>query len=407
MNLLLIPLFFVTWRVFDFFVIFFSQKVIPYLGFFPYKEILPLFNLPSWISPLANFDGLHYLSIAHNGYAQYEQAFFPLYPILIKFLTPLFLNNQLLTGIIISNISFLLGLFVFYRYLHLIRATKMVAPTTIFLLLAFPTSFFFGAVYTEGLFFFLLISTLYFLKKEKYLLVVIFSFLASLTRLVGVFLIIPIIFHLIQKMVPPKVRGNNRTMEQWNNGFILNTKYLILILSPLIGLSIYCIYLFKTTGDPFFFLTSQPIFGANRSSHLILLPQVYWRYFKIFFTAAHNSRFYVSVVEFLIFNFVFIILFVDLFNNLGIKNLKFIKNCKLKIENFDYLALNLFSFANLLLPTFTGTFSSIPRYSLFSISFFIYLSQIKNISIKYLVIGIFFILHILLLGYFTQGYFIS
>jgi len=79
----------------------------------------------------------------------------------------------------------------------------------------------------------------------------------------------------------------------------------------------------------------------------------------------------------------------------------------LKIENYDLLALDLFSFANLLLPTLTGTFSSIPRYSLFSISIFIYLGQLKNNYIKYLILIIFVILHILLLGYFTQGYFIS
>ena len=120
MNFLLIPLLFLLWRVFDFLIIFFSQKVIPYLGFFPYSDQLPRFHLPTWISALANFDGLHYISIAGNGYAQYEQAFFPLYPILIKFLSPLFLNNQLLTGLIISNFSFLLGLIIFNKYLKLI-----------------------------------------------------------------------------------------------------------------------------------------------------------------------------------------------------------------------------------------------------------------------------------------------
>ncbi len=401
MNLLLIPLLFLFWRIFDFVIIFFSQKFIPYLGFFPYKELLPGFNLPNWVSPLANFDGLHYINIARNGYAQYEQAFFPLYPMLIKYLSPIFFGNELLTGIIISNIAFLIGLVILHKYLCSFRATTRVAPTTIFLLLIFPTSFFFGAVYTEGLFFLLLISTLYFLKKQNYFLVFIFAFLASLTRLIGVFLIIPIAFHIFQRL-DPRFHGddNNGTMKQWNNEFLL-------ILSPLLGLGLYCFYLWKTTGDPLFFLTSQPIFGANRSSHLILLPQVYWRYFKIFMIAAHDSRFYVSVVEFLVFNFVFFVLVLDLFKNLGTKNWNLIRNFKLKIRNYDRLALNIFSFANLILPTLTGTFSSIPRYSLFSISIFIYLAQIKNNLIKYLIFIVFLILHILLLGYFTQGYFIS
>jgi len=387
MNLFLILLLFLLWRIFDFLIIFFSQKIIPYLGFFPYKDELLLFNLPNWISALANFDGLHYISIARNGYAQYEQAFFPLYPILIKFLTPLFSNNQLLTGLIISNVSFFIGITI------LARSYKDSNWIIVFLLL-FPTSFFFGAVYTEGLFFLLLISTLFFLKKENYLLVFIFVLLASLTRLVGVFLVIPMSFHLIQRL-DPRLRGDDRKV------------LFIALLAPLIGLFSYCFYLWKTTGDPFLFLTSQPVFGANRSSHLILLPQVYWRYFKIFLTAVHDSRFYVSVVEFFTFNFVFVVLVLDLFRNLNIRNWSLIRNSKLEIRNYDLLALNLFSFSNLILPTLTGTFSSIPRYSLFSISFFIYLSQIKNNLIKYLIFIVFLILHILLLGYFTQGYFIS
>ncbi len=397
MNFLLIPLLFLVWRSFDFLIIFVSQRIIPYLGFFPYKDQLPGFNLPHWLSSLANFDGLHYISIARDGYAQYEQAFFPLYPLSIKLMTPLFLNNQLLTGIIISNISFLLGLFFFYKYLKLIFPNnQQFNNLTIIFILLFPTSFFFGAVYTEGLFFLLFVLTLYFLKKENYLLVAIFAFLASLTRFVGVFLIILILFNLIQKS---KVKSQNYNLKVKS----------LLILSPLLGLGLYCFYLFKTTGDPFFFLTSQPIFGANRSSHLILLPQVYWRYLKIFFTANWNFQYFASLIEFLVFNFVFIILVLDLFKNLGIKNWKLIRNLipPKAGRNYDLLALNIFSFTNLVLPTLTGTFSSIPRYVLFSLSFFIYFAQIKNVFIKYLVIGIFMILHILLLGYFTQGYFIS
>jgi len=177
-------------------------------------------------------------------------------------------------------------------------------------------------------------------------------------------------------------------------------------LAPILGLGLYCLYLWQTTGDPFFFLTSQPIFGANRSSHLILLPQVYWRYFKIFITAAHDSRFYVSVIEFLIFNFIFIVLILDLIKIINFK-IKGLKSYKLQVTSYNELGLNLFSFANLILPTLTGTFSSIPRYSLFSLSFFIYIAQIKSNFIKYFIFGIFVILHILLLGYFSQGYFIS
>ena len=394
MNLLLIFLLFLLWRSFDFLIIFFSQKIIPYLGFFPYSDQLPRFHLPTWVSALANFDGLHYISIARSGYSQYEQAFFPLYPLLIKIFTPLFSNNQLLTGLIISNVSFLIGLVVFYKYLCLISSNsiRFNPILSIVFLLAFPTSFFFGAVYTEGLFFLLLILTLYFLKKKKYLLVVVFAFLTATTRIVGVFLIIPIFFHWFSSF--PRKRESKRSWIPASAG--MTPGMTLCLLAPILGLLTYCFYLWQTTGDPFFFFSSQPAFGANRSTHLISFLQVYWRYFKIFFTANYDFKYFVAIIEFSFFSFVLIILVLDLF-----------KNFKLKIKNYDLIGLNLFSLANIILPTLTGTFLSIPRFSLMSLSVFIYLAHIKNVFIKYLILIIFLTLHVLLLGYFTQGYFVS
>jgi hypothetical protein len=269
----------------------------------------------------------------------------------------------------------------------------------------FPTSFFFGTAYTEGLFFFLLISTLYFLKKEKYLLVGVMSVLASMTRLIGVFLVIPIIFHLIQKL---KVKSQNLNSKVKSFLYLIfNTKYFMLVFSPFIGLMIYCFYLWKTTGDPFMFLTSQPVFGANRSTNIILLPQVVWRYIKIFFTASHNYQYYVSIFEFIMFFLVFTVLIFDLFKHLKINNWKLIRNLKLEIRNYDRLALNLFSFANLILPTLTGTFSSVPRYALFSISIFLFLTEIKSRILKIIIAIVFIVFHVIILSLFGQGYFIG
>jgi len=360
-----IILLFIVWRVLDFLVTYLAPFFISYLGFFPYKELLADFNLPHWLNSLANFDGIHYLLIARQGYSQWEQAFFPLYPLLIKLLT-FVVNNGLIVSLLISNIAFLIGLFILSRLID-----KKHAFWFLVFILVFPTSFFFGAVYTEGLFFLLFVSTLYFLKKQKYLLTSLVVTLASLTKLIGVFLIIPIFFHWIKKR-----------------------KSFATIAAPLVGLGIYCIYLFKTTGDPFFFLTSQPIFGANRSTSLIFLPQVVWRYIKIFITAAHNFQYFISLLEFSIFMLVFVILAFDLLKNF-------------KIRNVERLSLNLFSFANLILPTLTGTFSSVPRYALFSLSFFLYLAEIRNKWAKMIIALVFLILHVVLLGFFSQGYFIS
>lgn len=391
MSNLLVVLIFLSWRTIDNWIIYISSKIVPYLGFFPYPRELFAFGLDQVTQALANFDGIHYLLIAHRGnYEQWEQAYFPLYPLLVRLLNPIF-GNELITGLIISNFAFFVGLFVFYKYLS--KGVINHAPTTILLLLLFPTSFFFGAIYTEGLFFLLFVLTLYFLKREKYWLTGLFAILSSMTRLIGVFLVIPIILSQISK---------RKSQNQ-----ILNLKSIFLIISPVFGLALYCLYLWKTTGDPFMFLTSQPVFGANRSTSIILLPQVVWRYLKIFFTASHNFQYYVSVFEFITFMLVFFVLILDLFKNLKIKNWKLIRNLKFEIKNYDRLALNLFSFSNLILPTLTGTFSSMPRYALFSLSFFLYLAEVKNRWIKILILTAFSLLHIVILSLFSQGYFIG
>ena len=147
-------LLFLIWRLIDFFIIILAKQIIPYLGFFPYQEDLFKYHLPPFLSSLANFDGAHYLRISAKGYDTHEQVFFPLFPLLIRFLSPLFAKNHLLTGLFLSNIAFLFGLYFFSRALKLYQLKKREIFLTLLLLLFFPTSFFFGALYTEGLFFF-------------------------------------------------------------------------------------------------------------------------------------------------------------------------------------------------------------------------------------------------------------
>jgi len=386
MNFFPVLVLFIIWRIADFLIIYLSPKIIPYLGFFPYVQELKKFHLPYWIYSLANFDGIHYIKIAQHGYEQYEQAFFPLYPLLIRFLKPFLFNNALLAGTLISNCAFLLGLWFFSKYIKLIFPKQNIFPLIIVILL-FPSSFFFGALYTEGLFFFLVVLSLYFLEKKRYFLAGIFGFLTSLTRFMGMLLVIPFAIYVWKK----------KSLFS-----ILSSRFSLLVISPLLGLIGYSLYLFKTTGDPLFFLTSQPLFGAHRSTNIIFLPQVYFRYLKIFFTAQFDFRYLISLFEFTIFTFVFIILIVDLF-----ANLKFMGDYRLEVRNYNRLGINIFSFVNLLLPTFTGTFSSIPRYALFSLSFFVFFAGIKNKWIMIFSRLLFFLLHILLLGFFSQGYFVS
>ncbi|MBI4999263.1 hypothetical protein HZB97_00645, partial [Candidatus Gottesmanbacteria bacterium] len=107
---------FIIWRFLLFVAAALSLQLIPVrLGFLGGGEenyfISPL--LWGW----ANMDGAHYLSIAQNGYYQYEQAFFPLYPMLIRLLANFMDKNYLLSALFISHLFFLGSLIIFYKLL--------------------------------------------------------------------------------------------------------------------------------------------------------------------------------------------------------------------------------------------------------------------------------------------------
>lgn len=363
--------------ILNFFTLIIAPQFIPYSGFFPGGSEIAQFKLPYFLNSTANFDGIHYISIAKNGYHQYEQAFFPLYPILIKLTSPIFNQNYLLAAIFLSNLCFLGALYFLYKYLKLIKIDTKSIKWFFFLLLAFPTSFYFSAVYTESIFLFLFISCLYFFEKKQFLLAAFIAVLASLSRINGVFLIIYFLLHFYYHK--PK-----KTIQYFY------------IFTPLLGIYLYSLYLTLSVHDPLAFIHSITNYGRQTSPTIFL--QVIYRYFKIFILAAHDFKYYIAVFEFIFFTFFASILTLQTYQYFRFKTY---------LKNLPIFSLNIISWITLILPTLTGTFSSLPRYSLMSISVFIYLSQIKNNLIKTLITIIFIILHIFALAFFSQGYFIS
>lgn len=310
--------------------------------------------------PWANFDGLHYLSIAQYGYFQYQQAFFPFFPLLTGFISLIFKGDYLISAIIISHVSFFISLLLLYKL------TK--SKWLIVCLLFFPTSFFFASVYTESLFLCLVLGYFYSLKKEKWLAAGILSALAGATRIVGIILF-PI---LLWKLVKEK----EKTVP----------KILSVFLSPL-GLFAYMFYLWREYGDPLMFFHVQSFFGANRSSEeIIFFPQVIYRYLKIFFLANFSFEYLIALFEFLS---VFFAIFVLLKNR----------------KKLDFLY-QFFAWFLLILPTLTGTFSSMPRYILIIFPIFIVLGNM-NFKFKIVYILFSFILLTLFTVLFLNGYFIS
>jgi len=378
-SVFIILLIFLLWRSLLIIATLLSVKFIPlqyhdrFLGGGPINyQILP--QLFSW----ANFDGEHYLSIAIFGYKSLEQAFFPIFPFLISFfaklLSPDFLSlliNSTIIGILISNIAFLFSLIFLWELIR-IDFPKRIALLTIITLILFPTSFYFGALYNESLF--LLLSIISFLsaRKGKWFIAGVAGMIASATRVFGFLLLPALIIEAYQQKISP-------------------SKVLWILLIPL-GLGVYMWYLYLTVGDPLAFYHFQKLVGEQHQQGIILLPQVYFRYFKMILSVDKFSSLYQTIWLELIVGLLFFILpFYGYFK-------------KIRLSYLFY------ALAGFLLPSIQGSFSSLPRYVIVFFPAFLSLALLINnlpkfFRLTYLLISTLFL--IVETALFLRGYWVA
>lgn len=149
-------------------------------------------DLTNLSNPWVRWDGPHYIEIAENWYQANGQpslfiVFFPLYPLMIKFLT-FFLKDFLISSIVISILlSFISSIALFE--LVLLDFNKKVASLSVLFLNIFPTAYFLQASYTESLFLALTILSFYFYRKKLPLAAGMLGALSSFTRINGVLLL--------------------------------------------------------------------------------------------------------------------------------------------------------------------------------------------------------------------------
>lgn len=152
-----------------------------------------------------------YIKIAENGYSLVESikagdgqanwAFFPLFPVLIRWFKYIFffLNYQQ-AGILLSSI------FTYVTGLYLVKTVRLYKPgrlgyIAVVLLYMGPYTFYLHCVYSETLFMMLIAIFFYYLKKESdkecsYWIPAIATMLASCTRIVGVILVFPLVVRM-------------------------------------------------------------------------------------------------------------------------------------------------------------------------------------------------------------------
>lgn len=325
------------WRACLFLIGYLADTHLAYNPSFPYAATLLLdHSLPAWLSKWASFDGVHYLTIMKRGYlgTGLIQAFFPLFPWLTSTLAP----AQTISGLISTGLGLnsLLMIYLAWLALKLLRldVDTQAARWGVVALFLFPTSFFLAALYSEALYLALSLTALYLIRKHYWWGAAVLILAAGATRITGIFLVLALL-------------AEWATSVGWHAQKLKQQFAKMLLISGVasFGLVGYMAYLWWQFGDPLYFLHVQAEFGAGRSESLITYPQVVWRYLKMLWTVRpFDWKFYAIVGEFL----AGVVPLLALF--------KWGRQLRL-----SYLVYGLACF---LLPTLTGTFSSMPRYLL-------------------------------------------
>jgi uncharacterized membrane protein YuzA (DUF378 family) len=218
-----------------------------------------LYLLEPFMNNQVAWDSEYYLAIAVGGYddprspqlpitdpagSRFGQslslsyAFFPFYPLMIRLfafplqilgLTPI--ATAALAGVIVSALGALIGMLALYDLTRGLLGQEE-ALRAVFYLIIFPTAFFLLQVYTEGLFVGLAFACLALLKRNHWLAAALLGVAATLTRAVGVALVIP--------MLIAWIRTQDFRNREWRQIFSGRSLYhAFLILTPLIAFGIW------------------------------------------------------------------------------------------------------------------------------------------------------------------------
>jgi hypothetical protein len=359
-------------RIFFFFLAAISPNFLPFQPSFSYPEMLETYSLPKWIHSFAGFDGVHYITIAERGYesAGMIQAFFPVWPLLLQAGHTIFSVigvpqlNTISWGVTLNFLLLPVLLYVWHQFVitiypEFISAKYKWLPTAV--LLAFPTSLFFFALYSETLFLTLILGTFLAAHTQNWKLAILLAIIASATRIVGVLLVPALLLEYwwqqqslatqkfewlaVKKSLQPAIIVH----------FLLSHyKMIATILLGSLGLLAYMTYLYIIFGDPLLFKTVQSDWGHERSDTLVMYPQVVVRYIRMLTTSFTLTVGWFTIVQ-------------EFLSGLFLPLSPLLLYKKIRPSHL------FFGIAVLLIPISTGTFSSLLRYALASFPVFLVL----------------------------------
>jgi Gpi18-like mannosyltransferase len=204
-----------------------------------------------------HWDANWYLLIAKEGYVRtkdgaFSSAFFPLYPVLMRIVN--FACHDLrLAGYLVSNACLYGACLMLWKLVARDDRRADTADRAVLFFLFNPVAFFYSTIYSESLFFLLMVSVVYFATDRRWLAAGCCGYFASLTRPVGVLLVVVLLFEFVLPYFRRAKSESERPPWPAADAF----PFVVSLVLIGWGVGIYMLYLANHLGDPLAFLHAE------------------------------------------------------------------------------------------------------------------------------------------------------
>jgi hypothetical protein len=198
-----------------------------------------------FVEKFIKWDAHWYTYAAQQGYDSQSIVFFPVIILLLRGTGQLGIHVGL-GGFIICNLFAVASFVMLYLVLRRDFSDKVV-QRALYAYAVMPTSFFLNSIYTESIFLTLSLTCIYFTRQKKWWLAGIFAALAALTRNLGIFLMLFMLYEYIAEY-----------WQQRRPAFSL-----LAFLLPPLGLLAFMSYNFWRVGSAVAFINGQREWGRQ------------------------------------------------------------------------------------------------------------------------------------------------
>ncbi len=196
------------------------------------------------------WDANHYLGLAENWYVnegdpRFHIVFYPLYPLAVRVLRPLFFGDTVLAAVFLSNVFLIASCWALYELARAQYGDRG-ARRAVRLLLLFPTSLYLSVPYSESIFLMLTLLAVLAARRDRIWLAVLIGALASASRIQGLITAIPVFYEALRLEA-----GDGRPRPARVFARVAQVSLIAL------GFGAYLLLNLQVTGNPFQFLIYQ------------------------------------------------------------------------------------------------------------------------------------------------------